>query len=148
MRKSTLQIIAIVAAVLCTCVPVYAGNANVDSNGVAIQGYDPVAYFTEGRPIKGYPEYVARWDEATWMFATAESRDVFEANPKKYAPQYGGFCAYAVSHGSKADIAPFAFSILNEKLYLNYSAEVKALWETDTSRYIKTADQIWERMRK
>jgi YHS domain-containing protein len=111
--------------------------------GVAIRGYDPVAYFTLGRPTKGSPSLAYAWKGASWHFATAEHRDLFKAAPEKYAPQYGGYCAYGVSYGAAPEIDPEAWRIVNGKLYLNYSKAVQARWEQDIPGFIKKADANW-----
>ena len=92
--------------------------------GVAVKGYDPVAYFVEGKPVKGSGKFEHKWMGAKWHFSSAENRDSFAKNPEKYAPQYGGYCAYAVSQGAIADIDPTAWKIVNGKLYLNLNHAV------------------------
>ncbi len=115
--------------------------------GLAIKGYDPVAYFTAGRPVEGDSDFEFEWRDATWRFASAENRDLFAANPEKYAPQYGGFCAWAVSQGKTAPIDPDAWRIVDGKLYLNYSAKVQKTWESDIPGFIKQADANWPKLR-
>jgi YHS domain-containing protein len=114
--------------------------------GGAIRGYDPVAYFTEGRPLEGKRAFSLKWKGATWYFSSAKHRDMFQANPEKYAPQYGGYCAYAVSQGYTASIDPEAWKIVDGKLYLNYSKSVKELWEKDIPGHIKHADRNWPKI--
>jgi YHS domain-containing protein len=109
----------------------------------AIHGYDPVAYFTDGKPVKGMPEFAFDWMGAKWLFATAAHRDAFKVGPEKYAPKYGGYCAYAVSQGHVADIDPSAWSIVDGKLYLNYDADVQKKWKADIPGYIMKADKNW-----
>lgn len=112
--------------------------------GVAIKGYDPVAYHTTGKPAKGSDKYELEWKDAKWRFASAENRALFEADPEKYAPQYGGYCAWAVSEGYTASVDPEnAWSIVDDKLYLNYDREVKAKWEKDIPGHIQKADANW-----
>jgi hypothetical protein len=111
--------------------------------GLAIEGYDPVAYFTDGKPVAGRPGLEHAWQGATWRFASAEHRDLFAADPGKYAPQYGGYCAYAVAKGKTATIDPEAWSIVDGKLYLNYSLKIRATWEEDIPGYIAKADRNW-----
>ncbi len=94
---------------------------NKDGKSVAIKGYDAVAYFRQGAPVKGSPAFKQQWMGATWLFSSAEIRDLFAADPDKYAPRYGGYCAYAVSEGHTASIDPEAWKIVDGKLYLNYS---------------------------
>lgn len=115
--------------------------------GVAIKGYDPVAYFTDGKPVEGSSDYQYEWMGAKWRFASKANLDAFAANPEKYAPQYGGYCAYAVSQGGTADIDPESWKIVDGKLYLNLSAKVKAIWEKDIPGYIAKADANWPKVR-
>jgi YHS domain-containing protein len=91
-----------------------------DVLGVAIQGYDPVAYFTEGRPVKGISDFSYIWNEAEWHFASAENRDLFASSPKKYSPNHGGFCAVSMPIGKFAGENPKQFKIVNGKLYLGW----------------------------
>lgn len=114
--------------------------------GVALDGYDPVAYFTDGKPTPGSKEHTVEWNGATWRFATAANRDAFAAEPAKYAPQYGGYCAYAVANGYTADIDPQAWSVVEGKLYLNYDKKVQATWEADRDAMIRNADANWPKL--
>jgi hypothetical protein len=112
-------------------------------DSIAIQGADPVAYFTQGAYVPGSAEYEYEWGNAIWRFASAEHRDLFAANPEEYAPQYGGFCAWAISQGYTAPIDPEAWSIVDDKLYLNYDRGVQARWERDIPGHIASADANW-----
>ena len=116
---------------------------NKSRGGVAIKGYDPVAYFEKGEPVKGSKEFQHEWQGATWRFSSMSNRDRFAADPDKYAPKYGGYCAYAVSQGSTADIDPEAWTIVEGKLYLNYSKQVREIWAKDIPGNIKKADRHW-----
>ena len=109
----------------------------------AIRGYDPVAYFTEGRPVEGESAHRIEWKGAVWSFASAGNRAAFEADPEKYAPRYGGYCAWAVSRGYTASIDPEAWRIVDGALYLNYSRSVQARWEKDVPGNIARADRHW-----
>ena len=112
--------------------------------GVAIKGYDPVAFHRDGKPVKGSGDYEFKWKDAKWRFASAENRDLFESDPEKYAPRYGGYCAWAVSEGYTAGVDPEnAWSIVDGKLYLNYNVEIKEKWEKDIPGHIKKADANW-----
>lgn len=112
--------------------------------GIAIKGYDPVAFHTEGQPVKGSDQYDLIWQDAAWRFSSAENRNLFEANPEKYAPQYGGYCAWAVAQGTTASVDPKnSWSIINGKLYLNYSKKIKEKWEMDAPGNIQKADANW-----
>lgn len=123
---------------------VFAGKPPVFSTSEgAIRGYDPVAYFTEGKPVKGDDQYTFEWKGEIYKFANAENRTLFEANSEKYAPQYGGYCAYAVSEGYTASTLPEAWSIVGDKLYLNYSLGVRDKWSQDIPGRIAAADRNW-----
>jgi YHS domain-containing protein len=111
--------------------------------GVAIDGADPVAYFDEDRHVEGRSEFEVEWQGATWRFASADRRDRFEAEPEKYAPQFGGYCAWAVSQGYTAPIDPEAFTIVDGKLYLNYDEDIQAKWQTDRAALIAAAQKNW-----
>ncbi len=111
--------------------------------GKAIAGYDPVAYFTEQKPVEGDSDFTTKWMGATWYFATAQNRDKFADMPEKFAPQYGGYCAYAVSQGYTAKIDPEAWKIVEGKLYLNYSKGVQKTWEANQTAFITAADKNW-----
>ncbi len=152
--QSFLQTIRRIAAVV-TVVAALAGAAGVALAvdpvfstylGGAIRGYDPVAYFTEGRPVKGRKAHRAEWMGATWSFASAENRKRFEADPEKYAPRYGGYCAWAVSRGYTASIDPDAWSIVDGALYLNYSLGVRSQWSQDAPGNIAKADANWPKL--
>ena len=114
-----------------------------DNQGLAIRGTDTVAYFKQGAPVAGNAEFSHDWAGATWLFATAENRDLFAANPEQYAPQYGGFCAWAVSQGYTAPIDPQAWKIVDGKLYLNYNQGIQRRWEKDVPGNIKKANANW-----
>lgn len=111
--------------------------------GLAIEGYDPVAYFTENKAVQGNKQYTLEWMEANWRFSSAENLALFKANPEKYAPQYGGYCAYAVSQNSVADIEPELFTLHQGKLYLNYNRSINKKWLQDRDQYIIDADRYW-----
>jgi YHS domain-containing protein len=106
----------------------------------AILGYDTVAYFTDGKPVKGQDAFVADWMGAKWKFASQAHLELFKASPEKYAPQYGGYCAYGVSQDNLVSIEPDKFKVEGGKLYLNYNADVQATWLKDTAGYIRQAD--------
>jgi len=126
--------------------PVNPVNANAD--GVAIKGYDAVAYFTQSQPVKGDSRFSYQWMGATWHFASAENRDAFEKTPDKYAPQFGGYCSWAVSQGHTADIDPSAWRIIEGKLYLNYNKDIQKKWSQDVQKRIEDANQNWPRLHK
>ncbi len=109
----------------------------------AIHGYDPVAYFKESKPVKGDKKYFLSWNSATWYFANQANLDAFKANPEKFAPQYGGYCAYGLAGGHKAPTDPEAWLIKDGKLYLNYNKDVQVMWKKKQAEYIETADKNW-----
>ncbi|MBH8580033.1 YHS domain-containing (seleno)protein [Bisbaumannia pacifica] len=112
-------------------------------DGLAIDGTDPVAYFTQGQPVQGSPDYQLEWRDATWQFASAEHRDRFRADPEAYAPQYGGWCAWAAARGEAAATTPEAWKIVDDRLYLNYSRWIQWRWEADIPGHIEAADEHW-----
>jgi len=116
--------------------------------GTALKGYDAVAYFREGKPVKGKDEFRHDWMGAKWYFASAANRDEFAKGPAQYAPQFGGYCAWAVAHGYTANIDPEAWRIVDGKLYLNYSKDVQKKWEADVPGFIKQANENWPRLKK
>jgi YHS domain-containing protein len=121
---------------------------NKESSGVAIKGYDPVAYFTDSKPVKGSSGFTHQWMDSTWWFASAEHRDEFARNPERYAPQYGGYCAYGVSQGHTVTIDPEAWTIIEGKLYLNYSKRVKKTWSEAIPQHIAEANRNWPELHK
>lgn len=142
-RRRTLALIA--GAAMLPALPATAAEDPVFSTflGGAIRGTDPVAYFTEGRPVEGSREFTSDWNGATWRFASAENKALFDADPEAYAPQYGGYCAWAIAQGDLASIDPAMWTIVEGKLYLNYSADVQRRWEQDIPGFIARADENW-----
>lgn len=119
---------------------------NVDADEVAIKGYDPVAYFTEERPVKGKPEFEYVWQDARWRFSNARHQELFASNPDRYAPRYGGFCAGGMALGLVAPIDPEAWVIVDGKLYLNYSKRGRDHLAADPEPKIARADANWDRL--
>jgi len=116
---------------------------NIDKNGLALQGYDPVAYFTDGKPVKGSPEFTASYKGATYQFASAEHREMFSQSPAKYEPQFGGFCGYAASINKLAVIDPNYFQVLHDRLILQHNKKAWDLWHQDVEGNLKKADTNW-----
>ncbi len=116
--------------------------------GGAISGYDPVAYFTEGKPVEGKRDHSLKYKGETWRFSSEKNKQAFQKSPQKYAPQYGGYCAYAVSKGYTASTDPDAWTIVNGKLYLNYSKSVQAKWSKDKPGNIRKANANWPKVLK
>lgn len=146
----TMKAVTVITSILLfstSLVPAVAGQY-FERNGLAIDGYDPVAYFTVMTPTKGIPEFRVDHDGATFYFVSAAHRDAFVADPSKYAPQYGGYCAYGMAKGYKAAIDPVAFTVVGGKLYLNYSETVRSQWLSDIPGYIQKADANWPEVKK
>jgi hypothetical protein len=112
-------------------------------SGIAIRGYDPVAYFVESKPVKGLDEFNFNWKDATWKFSSSKNLELFKFDPEKFAPQYGGYCAYGTAEGHKAPTQPDAWTIVDSKLYLNYNPDVKTMWMNDQQKLIEAADKNW-----
>jgi hypothetical protein len=112
-------------------------------DNIAIRGYDPVAYFTEKKAVKGVDEFTFVWMDATWKFSSSENLNAFKQRPEEFLPQFGGYCAYGVSENHKSPTQPEAFTIVDGKLYLNYSLKVKELWNKDQPGKIKIGDKNW-----
>ena len=141
-RRLLFVIAGVLALALALSFSTRASEVNV-ADGVAVKGHDPVAYFNTGTPQRGLPALRLEHGGAAYLFATGENRDAFKANPARYLPQYGGYCAFGVAGGYKADIDPAAFSIVDGKLYLNYSKAVQRDWSRDTASFIRKADARW-----
>lgn len=149
MRLPALLLAAAGLALAGTAMPATAARAPVHTGligNVAVSGYDPVAYFTQGQPMRGKRDFTATHRGATYRFASAANRDSFVANPDRYAPQYGGYCAWAVSQGYTASADPEVWRIVNGKLYLNYNAEVGRDWAKDIPGHIARADANWPKV--
>lgn len=140
MKSIVLVIIVWVSSsvILLAQTPVYAPN------GVAINGYDPVAYFQDNKPVAGKAEFSFEWNGAKWQFASAENLAKFKEHPEQFAPQYGGYCAYGASRGYLAQTDAQAFTILDNKLYLNYNLEVRTEWMKDLNNRIAKANENWD----
>lgn len=145
--KLTLKLFpAAFAALACLVAPASAGSPEVFTgrfSDVAVGGYDPVAYFEDGKPVKGAKEFAFEYEGATWLFATADNLEQFKADPDAYAPQYGGYCAWAVAQGYTAPGNPKNWSVRGGKLYLNYDSGVQAKWLKDPDGFITKADANW-----
>jgi YHS domain-containing protein len=137
---------ALLGAIVVAAAPAQAGEF-YERDGVALRGHDPVAYFTQGKPAQGRPEFKAVYQGSTFHFASAAHRDAFAADPARYAPQYGGFCAFGTAGGYKAAIDPQAWTIVGGKLYLNYNAAVQKQWSADIPGFVAKADRLWPTVR-
>jgi hypothetical protein len=137
--------IAVVAVALLglRAAPAGAAEPIYTKDSLALSGYDAVAYFTESKAVKGDPRFEHEWHGVHWQFVSAAHRDAFAQSPEKYAPQYGGYCAYAVSRNTTAPTDPEAWKVVDGKLYLNYDTNVRILWEKELPEAIARADRNW-----
>jgi YHS domain-containing protein len=146
MMKAIFAIAAAIAAAFAG-VPAAAASLaptiSADSSGLGAKGYDPVAYFTQGKAVKGSATHHLEWSGATWRFASAASLETFKANPARYAPQFGGYCAWAVSQHYLAPGDPNFWTVVDGKLYLNANARAKQLWEADQAQAIARGHSNW-----
>ena len=148
MTKKALFFVGILSLAITGFVLAEMSPVNKNSKNVAIKGYDPVAYFKQEKAVPGKKEFEHEWNGAKWRFSSAENRDLFAKDPTKYAPQYGGFCAYGVSEGHLAEVDPRVWKVVDGKLYLNYNAEVGHLWRQDIPGRIAKANQAWPQLIK
>ncbi|MCA9421273.1 MAG: YHS domain protein [Nitrospira sp.] len=141
MMKSVLGFLFMVfMAIVAT--PAFAGDVTHSTPGLS--GYDPVAYFTEGKPMKGSGYHVAEHLGVTYAFATKEHKRLFEENPEKYVPAYGGYCAYGVAVGKKFVSDPEAWKIVEGRLYLNLDRDIQSKWAKDIPGYLKKSEVKWQ----
>jgi len=145
--KTTFALVLAAVFLLVTAMPLQAETKSEvfkNRQGLAIKGYDPVAYHNDGKSVEGSSKFEFEWKDAKWRFASAEHRDLFKADPDKYAPKYGGYCAWAVSQGYTASVDPKnAWTVVDGKLYLNYNVDVQKKWAQDIPGNIKKADANW-----
>ncbi len=146
--------VAVVVAVVASTIAFQAApdqayrTLNITEDNVAIQGYDTVAYFTDNKAIKGKGEFQHDWRDALWQFASATNRDLFAANPDRYSPQFGGYCALGIAAGEVSDVDPKAFTIVDGKLYLNKGMKFRKKWREAPQAYIGNADYNWKNNRR
>jgi len=120
-----------------------AGDKDLGDDGLALEGYDPVAYFTEGEPTRGSADYTATYEGATYRFANAEHLAAFEADPETYVPAYGGYCAFGLAMGQKVGSDPEVWEVVDGQLYLNVNQDVQERWEANIPGFVATADHNW-----
>ncbi len=123
-------------------------NINTTAENIAVKGFDTVAYFTGQNAVPGNLQYQFVWNGAKWLFANAENLEKFKANPEAFAPQFGGYCSFAVSKGYTADSDPQAWKIVDGKLYLNYNPKVKEMWEAEQEMRIQEGKKNWQEFQK
>jgi YHS domain-containing protein len=142
--RTVLVLLMMATALLAQTAPaVYTTKGNL-----ALSGYDAVAYFKDGKPVSGKPVFSYKWMDATWRFSTAENREAFKAEPEKYAPQYGGYCAFGTSQGHLVPGDPQAWKVVDDKLYLNYNKDVQNFWLEDVPGNIEKANGNYPKLHK
>lgn len=142
------KILLISSLTLCLS-PLFGQHEVFVQSDEAIRGYDPVAYFKAGKPVKGKDEFTFTWKEAKWKFASEENMNAFKADPERFAPQFGGYCAYGMGDedGHKSSTSPEAWTIVDGKLYLNYDTDVQKMWKANQQEFIKNANKNWPRVK-
>ncbi len=143
LRALLSAVVGFALSILLTTSAAFGAAINIDKNGLALQGYDPVAYFTLGAPTRGQPDLISEHNGAVYRFSSTEHKALFDANPDKYMPAYGGYCAYGVAVGAKAPVEIDKFRIVKGKLYLNLNAGIQRRWENDITSYIVKANRNW-----
>lgn len=141
-RNAVFGLVVLIAG-LALSGPAMADKINISTAGIAIDGHDPVAYFTQGKALPGDAAISASHGGATYLFSSEDHKALFVADPAKYLPQYGGYCAFGASQGYKAPVEVDKFTVLDGKLYLNYNGQVQSTWIKDTAGYIEKADAFW-----
>lgn len=132
------------ALILLLSVPAFAQQSEIfQTSEGAIRGYDPVAFFNEGKALSGSKEFYYDWKGARWFFVSTDHLEMFKKDPERFAPQYGGYCAFGMADGHKAPTETDTWTIHNEKLYFNYNQKVKSTWTKNMSTLITKADKNW-----
>jgi len=144
--KSNLTKMVVGVLILCFTTILWAKDPVFSTRRGAIKGYDTVAYFTIGKPTKGKKEFSHKWNGATWLFANQAHLELFKRDPEKYAPQYGGYCAYGMLDGKKISTKPGSWQIHNDKLYMNYNRSIQVNWIQDKDNYIVIADEQYKKL--
>ena len=147
MLQRAFAVMALVFVVFVAGPALAKGPVNKTLFGNAIDGYDPVAYHQGKGPVEGSRSITYDWNGATWWFVSEENRDLFAADPERYAPVYGGYCAYGVAVGNKVGFDPEAWTIFEDKLYLNLNKGIQKRWLKDIPGYIKKADANWRKLK-
>ncbi len=144
-----MKYLLILAMTLLSAAAVNAQKPEIFStDGKAIKGYDPVAFFKQSIPVKGADSLSYNWKGAQWVFSSKENLENFKANPEQFCPQYGGYCAYGTASGHKSPTQTDTWTIVDNKLYFNYNGKVKEMWVKDQKALIEKADQQWPEVKK
>ena len=148
-RRIAMTVLALLALAQLAAMPSFAASPEIFTGltpGIAVSGYDAVAYHTGNMPVKGSREFTTRWKGVEWRFASQENLEKFEADPEAYAPQFGGYCAYGVANGYAVKGEPEIWRIVDGKLYLNYDQRIQRSWEADIPGYIAEANDKWPKV--
>ncbi|MGB0630813.1 MAG: YHS domain-containing (seleno)protein [Alphaproteobacteria bacterium] len=143
LRVPALAIIALLFAAPATAASV---ERNIDNFGIAVAGYDPVAYFEIGKPVKGSASHALEHDDATYHFVNKKHRDLFSENPEKYTPAYGGWCSFGMRYDQKSRVDPHSWDIVDGKLYLTLNGGTRAVWRQKIAENISVADKLWKKI--
>jgi YHS domain-containing protein len=141
------KIILTVTLSLCVATIFAQSSSYFTKDGISINGYDAVAYFSDNTAVEGNKQFGYDWQGATWLFKNQGNLEKFKLAPEKYAPQFGGYCAYGMSENHLAPTEPAAFTIVDDKLYLNYNMNVRELWRKDTNKRIETGNTNWKSLK-
>ena len=144
------KLLMLIFIVLCCLQTEAQSSAIYTTRNGAIDGYDPVAFFIDGKPARGSKDFSWNWEGADWYFSTDANRQAFKKDPARYAPQFGGYCAFGVADGEghKAPTLPETWSIVDGKLYLNYNLKVKSLWVKNRDQFITNGEENWSRVKE
>ena len=147
--KRTAKILLLILGLAASTLPLQAEpKPNVDKDGLALEGYDPVAFFTDGKPVMGKEEFHSSFKDATYRFASAEHKAMFEKEPAKYEPEFGGYCTTGVAQGHLAPVKIDAFQIVNGRLILQYNEKAKAEFNKDPEKVLGAAKKNWPTLKK
>ncbi len=147
LKTNLIKSIAAMLALLFSTFSFAGVDTETDDNGVILAGHDAVAYFTEGKPVEGNASITAVYNDAIYRFSSEENRNAFLKNPTKYAPAYGGFCAYGMTFGKKFEIDGKAFEVVDGVLYVNKNPDVYKAWKKDVPKHLKEANAEWPKVK-
>ncbi len=142
-----LKTLATISFILVSTLGYAAVDTETDANGIILAGHDAVAYFTEGKPVEGKASITAIYNDAIYRFSSTKNRDTFIGNPAKYAPAYGGYCAYGMTFGKKFEIDGKAFEVVDGVLYVNKNLDVYKAWKADVPKHLKESNNAWPKVK-
>jgi YHS domain-containing protein len=146
LNAKSLWVVLLLALAPNTAAIAEVAKVNIDGSGVAIKGYDPVAYFEMAKPVKGSDSFRASHEGATYRFVSKRHLTLFKSDPQKYVPAYGGYCAFGMRYGQTSEVDPTAWTVVDGKLYLQYNQGTQAVWRKKPQEYITIANQLWKKL--